>query len=531
MPNNPNACNTRATSEQDERMSWRKAGRVLKPLLATAAELNGVRTFTDILSPQMIELANRMGIAHAVDAIRIDHVAQLTPGLVSVALSRITRFIDKASGAQRAVVEHRLLPTPPKTLAEVGAQVGVTRERIRQVQVKLERKIQAALGRDMRTLASIVKEPLGHIVKQKVVEDRIGEIVPNDQGLATRLFRRMLLDQMGFTLDNGVFLDEWAMEKLGEIQAETRGLADDVGLVDEQKLLASLPNKEWRRIWPWVRERCGLFEFFGSLGVRDSRKARVKAALISLGRPATREEIARMCGYSVNKAGSHLSVIPGVVKADKDRWGLREWVDDEYEGITGEIIQRIEEDGGATMVERLLTELPSKFGVNPMSVRAYMQTAKFVINDGWISLASGSSIRLRELDDVIDGREDTGAPYWTFPVEARYFAGYSVLNVPCEFARELGCEPDGSERIRVENLPDCRDLSIHWRLASITGASLGYVSEPLKQLGLQPGERARITIKGIRLAQLTGDDGSVQHPRDTEADTILERIVQRRKVL
>ena len=146
---------------------------------------------------------------------------------------------------------------------------------------------------------------------------------------------------------------------------QARRLADDVGLVDEQQLIASLPNEGWRRFWPWVRERCGLHDLFGSLGIRDSGKARAKAALISIGRPATREEIARICGFGENKAGSHLSVIPSVVKADKDRWGLEDWVDDEYEGIVGEIIQRIEEDGGATTTERLLTELPGTFGVSP----------------------------------------------------------------------------------------------------------------------------------------------------------------------
>ena len=383
----------------------------------------------------------------------------------------------------------------------------------------------------MRIVASVLKERLGHVVAQSEVERRIDTLLPADENLVTRLVRRALIDEMSFTLDRGVYLDKRATEELDDIRVSTRRLADDVGLVVEQEIVASLPSEEWRRFWPWVRERCGLYELFGSLGIRDSGKARAKAALISIGRAATREEIAKMCGFNENKTGSHLSVIPSVVKADKDRWGLKEWVDDEYDGITGEIIQRIEEDGGATTTKRLLTELPSKFGVNPMSVRAYMQTAKFTIRDGWISLASKSSIRLRDLDDVIDGRDDTRAPYWTFPVEARYFDGYSVPSVPPEFAKALGCAPDGSEQVQLENLPDCRDLSISWRLASITGASLGYVGEPLKRLGLEPGERARITIKGPCLVQLTADDGSPQPPRDREADGILERIMQRRKVL
>ena len=530
-PHDPNTIDTAVPSAQTPPMPWGDAGQILNPLLATASELHGGKTLADVLNPQVMELAHRMGVASAVDAIRIDHVTESTPGLVSVTWSRVALTIDVASETEHTIIEHRLLRTPQTTLAEVGAQVGVTRERIRQVQARIERKVQAAQGREMRIVASVLKERLGHVAEESAVERQIEELLPADQGLATRLLRRALLHEMGFTLDSGVFLDKRATKELRDIRAGTRKLAADVGLVDKQELIECLPSEEWRRFWPWVRERCELFDLFGSLGIRDSGKARSKAALISIGCPATAEEVAGMCGFSVNKTRSHLSVIPSVVKADKDRWGLKEWVDDEYDGITGEIIQRIEEDGGATTTQRLLTELPSKFGVRATSVRAYMQTAKFTIRDGWISLASTSSIRLRDLDDVIDGRDDTDAPYWTFPVEARYFDGYSVPSVPPEFSKAIGCAPDGTEQVRLENLPDCRDLSISWRLASITGASLGYVGEPLKRLGLEPGERARITIKGPCLVQLTADDGSPQPPRDREADGILERIIQRRKVL
>ena len=519
------------TRAQASRTPWESAGQLLSPLLAAVAELHGAKTLADALNPESMRLAGRMGIAGAIGAIRIDHVSRGTPGLVSVTLGRLALTIDAGSETECKIIEHRLLRTPPTTLEEVGSQVGVTRERIRQVQARIERKIHAALGRGLRIIAVTLKEPLGHVVSQSELEDRIEELLPADKGLATRLFRKALLNDMAFTLDNGVYLDERAMEQLVHIRALIRRLADDVGLVDEQRLVASLPSEEWKQWWPWVRERCGLHDLFGSLGIRDSGKARAKAALISIGRPATREEIARMCGFGENKTGSHLSVIPSVVKADKDRWGLKDWVDDEYEGIVGEIIQRIEEDGGATTTERLLTELPSKFGVNPVSVRAYMQTPKFVIRDGWISLANTSSIQLRDLDDVIDGRDHGGAPYWTFAVEDRFIDGYSVTGVPPEFAKALGCAPDAGERVRIDNLPDCLDLSIRWSLASTTGASLGYLAEPLKHLGLAPGQRARVTIKGPCLVELSAHDGNAEESRTSEADAILERMMQRRRVL
>ena len=522
---------TPTTRAQAPRTAWESAGQLLSPLLATAAELHGAKTFADALNPELTRLAGKMGIAGAIGAIRIDQLAKGTPGLASVTLARLALTLDAASETECTIIEHRLLRTPPTTLEAVGSQVGVTRERIRQIQARIERNLHAALGRGLRIIAATLKEPLGGVVLQSELDDRIAEFLPAGQEPATRLLRKALLDEMGFTLDNGVFLDKRATQELRDIRAEARRLADDVGLVDEQRLITSLPNEGWRRFWPWVRERCGLHDLFGSLGLRDSGKARAKAALISIGRPATREEIARMCGFGENKTGSHLSVIPSVVKADKDRWGLKDWVDDEYDGIVGEIIQRIEEDGGATTTERLLTELPAKFGVNPISVRAYMQTPKFVIRDGWISLANTSSIQLRDLDDVIDGRDHGGAPYWTFVVEDRFFDGYSMTGVPPEFAKALGCAPDAGERVRIDNLPDCVELSIRWPLASTTGASLGYLAEPLEHLGLEPGQHARVTIKGRCLVELSVDDGNPEESRTSEADAILERMMQRRKVL
>ena len=520
-----------ARAQQAPRTPWESAGQLLNPLFTAAADLHGAKTLADTLSPEVMRLAGRMGIANAIGAIRIDHVAKDTPGLVSVTLDRLALTINAASETERTIIEHRLIRTPPTTLEEIGSQVGLTRERIRQIQIKIERKVQAALGREMQIIASVLKEPLGQVVAQSEFEHQIDAILPSDQEFAPRLFRKAVIDERDFTLDSGVYLNKHETEDLRGICASISRLADDVGLVDEQRLIASLPSEEWRRFWPWVRAHSGLCDLFGSLSVRDSGKARVKAALISFGRPATREEIARMCGFSENKMGSHLSVIPSVVKADKDRWGLKEWVDDEYDGIVGEIIQRIEEDGGATTTERVLTELPSKFGVNPISVRAYMQTPKFVIQDGWISLASKSSVQLRDLDDVIDGRDHSGAPYWTFAVEERFFNGNSVPGVPPEFAKALGCAPDAGERVRIDNLPDHPELSIRWPLASTTGASLGYLAEPLQTLGLKPGQRVRVAIKGPRRVELIADDGSAEHPQGSEANAILERIMKRRKVL
>ena len=529
-PSTPKENTILVATVQGPRTSWECAGRLLSPLLATAAEVHGVKTLAEALDPELLRLANRMGIAGEISALKIDDLARETPGLVSAILLRLARTLDSASETERTIIEQRLLSTRPTTLASLGTQVGVTRERIRQVQARIETKIRDALGKGVQIIATTLKERFGHVVLKSELEDRIEEFLSAEKSLVTRLLRKAVVKDMGFTLDDGLYLDRQAKEEFERIRDLIPQLVDDVGLVDKQRLVSNFPSEEWKQRWPWVHKHCGLKEFFGAFSIRDSDRARVKAALLSIGRPATRKEIARECGFSEAKAGSHLSGIPSVGKADKQRWGLREWIDDEYTGIVDEIIQRIEEDGGVTTTKKLLTELPGKFGVTASSVRTYMNTRMFVVRDGWISLANKSSVRLRELDDVIDGRDHYGAPYWTFRVEARFFDGYSATGVPPEFANALGCGPDDRKRLRIENLPDCPEISLVWSLASTTDASLGCLAEPLTRLGIKPGQRVRVTVRGRCLVELSTDDGDAEKHDDSEATAILQRLMERRRV-
>ena len=447
-------------------MSWEQAGRLIRPLFAAMAELHGVTALAGLLAPECHRLASKMGFAGAIEAIGVDDLIDGTPGPVSVMVTRLELALEAVSPRQFVIIERRILSTPPETLERLGTELGVTRERVRQIQIKLEDRIRFALGRELRLVTSVLKDRFGHMVAESELEHCIEKLQSAGSPLVNKLLRHALITDMGYTLADGVYFDERAVAIIEDIGACARRLADDAGLVDEQRLVAELPSEDCRRFWPWLCGRCGFHRLHGSFARRDSGKARVKAALVSFGRPATRAEIGRVCGFGASKVGSYLSVITSVVRADKDRWGLDEWIDDEYEGIVAAIVQRIEEDGGATVAEALLNEFPDRFNVSPVSVRAYMHTPRFEIRDGQISLASASSVRLRDLDDVIHGRDDDGAPYWTFPVHWRLFDGYSLTGVPPEIAKVLGCEPDGYRAVRIANLPECRNLSVRWRLAS-----------------------------------------------------------------
>ncbi|MCY3820255.1 MAG: hypothetical protein OXH52_12965 [Gammaproteobacteria bacterium] len=510
---------------------WSLATEGLRSLLATSADVLGTPTLADALRPELVRLASRMGLDNALRSVALHETLLGTPSLPALVVRRLRETLNGFSPRQLAVIEARLVRSPPATLEQVARQFGVTRERVRQIQKRLEPKIDAALGEELQIIASTLQERLEPVVAADALEQRIDLISHDASETVAALFRDALIRAMGFTLNGGLYTNDHAEQAIRDVRRRARELADDVGLVQERDIVSSLPGEKWQRFWPWLRRRSGLHGFYGSLALRDSAKARAKAALLFLGRPATRDEIGAVCGRERNRVGANLSNIPSVVKADRDRWGLRDWIDDEYDGIVGEIVQRIEEDGGVTTTERLLTEIPARFNVSPQSVRAYMQTPRFDVRDGSIRLASPASIRLRNLDDVIDGRDEGGAPFWTFVVETRYFQGYSVVGVPPEFAKALGCEPDSGVDIRIENLSDCRALSLRWRLATLTGASLGYVAEPLRRLDLQTGDRARVTIAGPRSVRLGPDFGDTGSRPPQGADATLVRILGRRRAI
>ena len=512
---------------------WREIQHALNPILSVAVEIGLVTKVSDLLNAKFLDVAAILERNADLDRIQLAGAVVGAPGLVGRARERLELRVRAMSERDLAILRGRILREPLMTLESLGGDFDITRERIRQIQTGLERSIEYDLGEEIKLLAQIMRKSFASIVPAIELRRRIDAIHAADQGLESKIIGNRLISEMGYELEDGMFVSAHVKAAVSSIREFAMTCADDAGLVDKDALTG-----ETRRLapdliehWDWLLERIGLHRLYGSVALRNSAKAQAKAALIAIGRPATKLEIGKLCGMAEEKVGGTFSNVPSVVRADLEHWALAEWVDDEYEGISKEIIQRIEEDGGATTTDRLLTELPEKFGVSPVSVRAYMQTAKFVIKDGWISLASKSSIRLRNLEDIIDGHDETGAPFWTFSVEERYFDGYSVINVPPEFAKALGCGPDSARSIQIGNLPTFRDLSLRWSLASITGASLGYIGEPLKHLGLVAGERARVIIKGPNVVHLVPDPGDVQLPADDGANTALERIMRRRKVL
>ncbi|MCG8554266.1 MAG: RNA polymerase factor sigma-32 [Proteobacteria bacterium] len=68
--------------------------------------------------------------------------------------SRIHQFGNTLSGKEARIFDERLLAETPRTLAELGKEFGVSRERVRQLEKRLQGKLRAYLDDELRSAAT-----------------------------------------------------------------------------------------------------------------------------------------------------------------------------------------------------------------------------------------------------------------------------------------------------------------------------------------------------------------------------------------
>ena len=513
-----------------DEVAWDRAREALGPVLAMARRLGRAGTLEDVLDPGLRHLAALMDRTQDLAAISLADLLDGSSSPVEDLLERCRDLWDSLPDREHEVVEGRIIRADV-TLEAVGRRMGVTRERVRQIQKRVEVRISRDIAPHAAPIAAVLAAEIGPVCRPAALEEYLSKLMGPTDDPGTGLARSIVRRHLDYAVNRNVCLDAEARAVVKALRRTAADVADDAGLVAEEELRDSLPGEPWRALWPMLRGVCGLHELHGRLALRNSQRARAKAALLAIGSPAVAEEVAELCGLSKRQAAAALSMLPGIVKADMKRWSLAEWVEEEYTSIPRKIIESIQDAGGAVSVRRLVEELPRRFGVKPESVRAYVKTPRFRVRNGSVSIADPSTIPLRALDEAISGRDDEGHPYWSFVVEARFFNGYSVPHVPAELAAHAGCDPDTKMRIdliRPEGFPP---LSVRWPLASLGGATLGHVAEPLRALRVKIGDRVRFVVRSDGSAELVR---AVQPPSNEEGvtpDELVEAMKRRRQVL
>ena len=225
---------TESRKNQDtQSRTWERAVQLLSSLFAAAAELQGVDTVGEVLDSERLRLADKIGISTEIGSIRVEDLVGFDGGPLAIALRRVEHAVEEMSVRERTVAYHRLACNPSKTLEAVGSLVGVTRERVRQLQKKITWCVSTAVGNEVEVAASVLKEQLDPIIARSELDRRTESLLATGTGLVKGLLQRELLAAMSYELVGDTYVSKPALEVVERIRSTVHGQVDDVGLVDE----------------------------------------------------------------------------------------------------------------------------------------------------------------------------------------------------------------------------------------------------------------------------------------------------------
>lgn len=415
-------------------------------------------------------------------------------------------FYDSLSERHQIILRKRIHSNPSLTLEDLGAELGITKERARQLEALVSIKFAWRFKRvDVAVQSRVIRMMLGKVLPLRTGPSLVKRFIKSSRHPNLAFFA--ILNLAGpYKIINNWILRSDVVERVDQLRATLLGQKDRIGRIDPliiDRETAGLFRGEADRD-KFLLEYLDLNRIFGEWVAGDSQRKRIFLSLYKIGRPATKEEIANYVGVEETAIiGSYLAGNDFICRADKEHWAFVEWVDDPYDGIVGEIEQRIKEDGGKTTVERILTELPSKFGVTETLVRTFLGTPKFIVKDGYVRCATQGEINTTYFGDVEDVssavRLEDGCWGVCIKVEEQFLKGYSAA-IPASIAWECGVKPGDSLLVPVDGTE--HKVSVIWSVNSPAQTiDLGGIAPVLRDLGLNPGDEIVVapSIDSIRI--------------------------------
>ena len=378
----------------------------------------------------------------------------------------LRELLDELSDVQQKVLRRRIFTTSPVTLDTVGTELGVTRERVRQIQIGAEKRIEVLFAASrfapVRWAAFTLHSALGSLAPADAAArelDRLSAgVAPDDVTVASTILLRLAGP---YRIARTVYVTEDVLE----IHARLRAVADAHGVItaeDVHNVLATcgVLSGFFDTALAWLD---GFRRFGDVLVIWPNNGVDKLVAMLALrGQPADTETLVRECGedYSARALHSRLGEDPRVVRVGRREWGLAEWGLEEYSGIAEEIAERIERGGGRARLADVVAEV-ARFGVKDASVRVYAEVPMFVIEGEWIRL-SGEDERARADDGVCEARQT----YRLGPTTIAYVAEVdhdtlrgSGKGIPAWDVGRAWCPAGGQGEVRRRRRGHCCELA------------------------------------------------------------------------
>jgi len=443
------------------------------------------------------------------------------PYLVSHELDKMDKRLLDIANERIFAVEHAA------TLEELGGKLNITRERVRQLELKTLSKLQRFRNNEFLPVlrrAESLRDRLGSAVEicHSSIEDALCWVVEDfNEDIVERPFAKALLFWLAgpYQAYENWLLTDKELPKL--TVAALLDCRDEHGLIAHETAFEIMNNlgvkSEYHDTWvkylkKFLSFEKGLIYFHGSI------LEKAKSLLEYFARPMTVEEMLEFIDSdNVRSVRQRLINDSRFWRINKQNEFVLAGSDgyDEYTGITDEIIQELEMCGGQASITHLIEKLSRIYGVKESSVVAYLSTPMFTKDENGI-------VRIRDVENGINVPTnieknaacylaDDGTWCWRVKIDKDMMRGSGRL-VPNAFAQQLGCDIDN----KIEVLTEFGVITVSWSLTSTTGASIGSLRQILQNYDVVLGDyifikatKPMVTFMHLGLHQVEAGNSSL----------------------
>ena len=423
----------------------------------------------------------------------------------------VTYFLEALDEKENKVCHQRLFSSESPSLDTVGMSLGVTRERVRQIEAKALTKYKNLKLHNMVFSAAIeafrlmLTEPVltsELMKKQKQLSHSAGK------GLGSVLQVLASLEKISI-VDSWVYTDRTKQtDAFDEVMSNLRS-ANPLPSIKE--ILAVTVN-----IWPSFTEKSlrqwllanSWQEFKGTFvpakGLNQVDWAKIVLKLEN--KPMTPEAIsAKMPGeVSIRSFTNRLLEDPGITRTGISTYGLQEWGHEEFKSIHENLLDRVKEFGSVSL-DSVIRKFTEDFGASKNSVIQYAKVFPLTIINGEVRMSLVQEENAPTRKSAYKNVYKTNGGYvWRTTVTGEHLRG-SGSGFPSGLAFEMGIRQGTKKTFESD----------HGSIPISTGGlmtTIGSLRNFCLALGAESGDQLalhfvkdRLTVRKVDLS-LAGED-------------------------
>jgi hypothetical protein len=419
----------------------------------------------------------------------------------------LAEWVDAMEPRDRDILQHRLVMAPLRTLEDIGAEHGVTRERIRQVQRRLTDKVPGLLASDewrpVRWEVFAQRHRLGACAPLTTAES---ELLSSAEGFP----RALILWLAGYVrADHAV-----SHEDFPALTADTVPFVDDTPVVDQEALAARLiAEGVHAELVDWAVDQVpGLARVDGEVVLWPGNIVEKSYAVLCVrGASMTPDALAEAIGGGISVRGlrSRLYDDDRICRVSAREVGLVAWGGEEYTSVPSLMTTYLEEHGRSEISD-LQDDLEKRFDASRASI-AMVRAAPVFANRGsqiWLRGPEEPFVP-RATPHVIPGHYRCADQlFWRFKADRELMRG-SGRATPHEIATFVGLQPGARTAMRAQP----HDIHFAWLMTSHVGPQMGSLKALTEAAGVNEGDdvllvldRAAHTASVKRLTEVTAGE-------------------------